>query len=50
MLGRTITVHQGNSVLSGIAEDVNDSGELLLRCLSGELVSITWGDVEYPAR
>lgn len=50
MLGRTITVQQGNSVLSGIAEDVNDSGELLLRSHSGELVSITWGDVEYPAR
>lgn len=50
MLGRTITVQQGNSVLSGIAEDVNDSGGLLLRCHSGELVSITWGDVEYPAR
>jgi len=49
-LGRTITVQQGNSVLSGLAEDVNDSGELLLRCHSGELVSITWGDVEYPTR
>ncbi len=49
-LGRTITVQQGNSVLSGIAEDVDDSGELLLRRHSGELVSITWGDVEYPAR
>jgi BirA family transcriptional regulator, biotin operon repressor / biotin---[acetyl-CoA-carboxylase] ligase len=49
-LGRTITVQQGNSVMSGIAEDVNDSGELLLRCHSGELVSITWGDVEYPTR
>ena len=49
-LGRTITVQQGNSVLSGIAEDVDESGELLLRRHSGELVSITWGDVEYPAR
>jgi BirA family biotin operon repressor/biotin-[acetyl-CoA-carboxylase] ligase len=49
-LGRTITVHQGNSVVSGIAEDVDDNGELLLRCHSGELVSITWGDVVYPAR
>ena len=49
-LGRSISVQQGNTVLSGIAEDVNDSGELLLRRHSGELVSITWGDVEYPAR
>ena len=49
-LGRTITVQQGNSTLSGIAEGVDDDGELLLRRHSGELVSITWGDVEYPTR
>ena len=49
-LGRTIVVQQGNSVISGIAEDVDESGELLLRRHSGELVRITWGDVEYPAR
>jgi len=47
-LGRTIVVQQGNSVISGIAEDVDESGELLLRCHSGELVRIAWGDVEYP--
>jgi len=47
-LGRTIVVQQGNSVISGIAEDVDESGELLLRRHSGELVRITWGDVEYP--
>jgi len=29
---------------------VDESGELLLRRHSGELVRITWGDVEYPAR
>jgi BirA family biotin operon repressor/biotin-[acetyl-CoA-carboxylase] ligase len=49
-LGRTIEVQQGNSVIRGIAEDVDESGELLLRRNSGELVRITWGDVEYPAR
>jgi BirA family biotin operon repressor/biotin-[acetyl-CoA-carboxylase] ligase len=49
-LGRTIMVQQGNSVISGIAEDVDESGELLLRRHSGELVRITWGDVEYPDR
>jgi BirA family transcriptional regulator, biotin operon repressor / biotin---[acetyl-CoA-carboxylase] ligase len=49
-LGRTISVQQGDSKISGIAEDVNDNGELLLRRRSGELVSITWGIVEYPAR
>jgi BirA family biotin operon repressor/biotin-[acetyl-CoA-carboxylase] ligase len=44
-LGRLIQVRQGQTVLSGVAEDVNDNGELLLRRYSGELVSITWGDV-----
>jgi BirA family biotin operon repressor/biotin-[acetyl-CoA-carboxylase] ligase len=47
-LGRTIQVRQGDTVLNGIAEDVDDNGELLLRRHSGELVSITWGDVGYP--
>jgi len=49
-LGRTVVVRQGNTDLSGIAEDVNDHGELLLRCHSGELITITWGDVGYPNR
>jgi BirA family biotin operon repressor/biotin-[acetyl-CoA-carboxylase] ligase len=49
-LGRAIAVQQGDSVISGIAEDVDESGELLLRRHSGELVRITWGDVEYPSR
>ena len=44
-LGRTIQVRQGNALLSGVAEDVNESGELLLRLHSGKRVSITWGDV-----
>jgi BirA family transcriptional regulator, biotin operon repressor / biotin---[acetyl-CoA-carboxylase] ligase len=48
-LGRPIQVRQGNSVLNGVAEDVNENGELLLRLHSGELVNITWGDVGYPA-
>jgi len=44
-LGRTIEVRQNNTILSGVAEDVDESGELLLRSHSGERVSITWGDV-----
>jgi len=48
-LGRPIQVRQGNTVTSGIAEDVDGNGELLLRRHSGELVSITWGDVGYLA-
>jgi BirA family transcriptional regulator, biotin operon repressor / biotin---[acetyl-CoA-carboxylase] ligase len=47
-LGRVVQVRQGDTVVSGIAEDVDGNGELLLRRHSGELVSITWGDVGYP--
>ncbi len=46
-LGRSIQVQQGDTVLNGIAEGVDDNGELLLRRHSGELVSISWGDVGY---
>jgi BirA family biotin operon repressor/biotin-[acetyl-CoA-carboxylase] ligase len=46
-LGRTIKVHQGDSVVEGVAEAVNTHGELLLRRVSGELVCITWGVVEH---
>ena len=49
-LGRTISVQQKDAVIRGVAEDVDDNGELLLRSHSGELVSITWGDVNYPTR
>jgi len=44
-LGRTIQVQQGSKLLSGVAENVNDQGELLLRHHSGECTVITWGDV-----
>ena|SRR5437667_3421130 len=44
-LGRAVQVRQGHTLLSGVAEGVNDSGELLLRCHSGECISITWGDI-----
>jgi len=47
-LGRYIEVRQGNTLVSGVAEDVDDTGELLLRCHSGKRVSITWGDIGYP--
>jgi BirA family biotin operon repressor/biotin-[acetyl-CoA-carboxylase] ligase len=43
--GRTVEVRQGEQILSGVAEDVNEHGELLLRLHSGERVSINWGDV-----
>jgi BirA family biotin operon repressor/biotin-[acetyl-CoA-carboxylase] ligase len=44
-LGRAIQVRQGDTLLSGVAEGVNENGELLLRCHSGECISITWGDI-----
>jgi BirA family biotin operon repressor/biotin-[acetyl-CoA-carboxylase] ligase len=44
-LGRAIQVRQGDTLLSGVAEGVNENGELLLRSHSGERISITWGDV-----
>jgi BirA family biotin operon repressor/biotin-[acetyl-CoA-carboxylase] ligase len=47
-LGRTVEVRQGSTILSGVAEDVDDDGELLLRSHSGEFVTITWGDVNHP--
>ena len=47
-LGRSIQVRQGTTILSGVAEDVNDEGELFLRHHSGERVTITWGDIGHP--
>jgi len=47
-LGRAVQVRQGETLIIGFAENVDDTGELLLRRHSGELVSITWGDVGYP--
>jgi BirA family transcriptional regulator, biotin operon repressor / biotin---[acetyl-CoA-carboxylase] ligase len=45
-LGQTVQVRQGSTILSGVAKDVNENGELLLRSHSGERISISWGDVE----
>jgi BirA family transcriptional regulator, biotin operon repressor / biotin---[acetyl-CoA-carboxylase] ligase len=47
-LGRPVQVRQGNTLLSGVAEGVNDDGELLLRIHSGDRVTISWGDIGYP--
>jgi BirA family biotin operon repressor/biotin-[acetyl-CoA-carboxylase] ligase len=48
-LGRSIKVHQGNTLIEGVAEDVGESGELILRSSTGKRVIITWGDVGYPS-
>lgn len=45
-LGRAITVRQGDFSISGVAEDVDGNGELLLRNHAGELIRITWGSVD----
>ena len=47
-IGRAIQVRQGNTLIEGFAEDVDESGELLLRRHSGERTIITWGDIGYP--
>jgi BirA family biotin operon repressor/biotin-[acetyl-CoA-carboxylase] ligase len=44
-LGRRISVRQGASTLSGIAEDVDTSGALQLRLDDGTQVPVHWGDV-----
>ena len=48
-LGRLVEVHQGTKLISGFAADVNDTGELLLHSHSGTHISVTWGDIGYPA-
>jgi BirA family transcriptional regulator, biotin operon repressor / biotin---[acetyl-CoA-carboxylase] ligase len=45
-LGRRITVAQHDAPLTGVAEDVDADGALLLRLDDGTLRSITWGDVQ----
>jgi BirA family biotin operon repressor/biotin-[acetyl-CoA-carboxylase] ligase len=44
-LGRRITVTQGGVTKSGIAEDVDAGGSLLLRLPDGGLETVNWGDV-----
>src|SRR5262249_10040531 len=44
-LGRRITIVQQEETLTGVAEDVDANGALLLRMDDGELHTVTWGDV-----
>lgn len=44
-LGRRVTVKWREDVFAGQAEDVDETGNLLLRLNSGELVTLTAGDV-----
>lgn len=45
-LGRHTTIHQRETTLAGLAEDVDDDGALLLRTDDGRLTTVLWGDVE----
>lgn len=45
-LGKRVTVRQSGQEVTGVAEDVDDDGMLLLRQDTGLLQTITWGDVE----
>jgi len=46
-LGKTVSVKQGDTVIDGIAEDIDSEGFLLVRQLDGTLVSIYAGDVSH---
>jgi BirA family transcriptional regulator, biotin operon repressor / biotin---[acetyl-CoA-carboxylase] ligase len=45
-LGHLTNIRQGNRLVTGIAEDVNDQGELLLREQTGDRITITWGEIQ----
>ncbi|MCK4274688.1 MAG: biotin--[acetyl-CoA-carboxylase] ligase [Dehalococcoidales bacterium] len=44
-LGKRVAVESGGSVLEGIAESVDESGALMLRCVDGTLKKIIAGDI-----
>ena len=45
-LGQLTHIRQGSRLITGIAEDVNDQGELVLREQTGDCVTITWGEIQ----
>jgi BirA family biotin operon repressor/biotin-[acetyl-CoA-carboxylase] ligase len=45
-LGAEVRVDQGQTQVTGIAEDVAEDGALIVRQDDGERVRITWGDVD----
>lgn len=46
-IGKTVSVQQGNMTVSGVAEDVDDEGFLLVRQSDGTLCSVYAGDVSH---
>ncbi len=45
-LGQHVTIQQGDRTIAGIAEDVDESGALLVAADDGTRQTIMWGDVE----
>jgi biotin-(acetyl-CoA carboxylase) ligase len=44
-LGNKVTVRNYERVISGIAENISDNGELVIRLPSGETETVSGGDV-----
>jgi len=44
-LGSNVIVKNHDRIISGIAESINDNGELLVRLPSGEMEMVTAGEV-----
>jgi BirA family transcriptional regulator, biotin operon repressor / biotin---[acetyl-CoA-carboxylase] ligase len=49
-LGRRVSVTQGGVTISGVAEEVDASGSLLLRLEDGRQETVNWGDVSHQVR
>ncbi len=45
-LGQHVTIQQAESTLTGVAQDVDESGALILVADDGTRQTVTWGDVE----
>jgi BirA family biotin operon repressor/biotin-[acetyl-CoA-carboxylase] ligase len=45
-LGQRVAIQQGETTLTGVAQDVDESGALILVADDGARHAITWGDVE----
>jgi len=45
-LGQHVTIQQADTTLTGVAQDVDESGALILAADDGTRHTITWGDVE----
>jgi len=44
-IGKTVQVQQDKTGISGFAEGISDSGELLIRLTSGKIQAVTAGDI-----